>query len=338
MIDEYFQRIEKLREIIEKRDITQKQLAIDFSYLVTSANNLDIETQNKALIKIAELVEFAAVQGSPELAAMVATIGGAIVELKKVNPMLLLPQVYTLMMNMLHHAKPILEKHMNTPNPNEKELQHENPQSYYAWQVLERAWLPLKTILTHSREARENLRSSKQFNAFLIPYVKYREGCMWVFRALHIYDGEMLIFHPEHMRGYRIKVADIDHPFTLSHLLTQKLVGDPSEGLIPKKPKSSDITQFWVYNWEIIKEMPNDFKDLSVMEYLKSPTYLGSESWMFDLSFYDEVPVLILIDTDFSFSFNVPGSFPELTPEISIQESFDESIVKEWLAKLRKVE
>ncbi|MBD3408277.1 MAG: hypothetical protein GF411_19295 [Candidatus Lokiarchaeota archaeon] len=338
MTSAYFQHLEELQKQIDKQNVTSEQLASTFLYLVSSAKNLDVESQNEAVVKISELVEFASVKGSPELGAMLGIIGGAIIELKKANPILLLPQVYTLMMNMLHHAKPILEIYANNPNPDKRELKQSNPQSFYAWEVLDKAWLPLTTIFTHSQQAREKIRKDKKFLEFLEPYVSHHEGCMWIYRALHIYDGEIMVFHPEQMLGYRIMVEDIDHPFTLSNLLTEKLVGDPTQGCIPKKPKSSDIAQFWIYNWEVLKEMPEDFKDLSVMKYLKSPAYMGSESWMFDLSFYNGIPVLVLIDTDFKFGFNIPGSFPELSSKITILETLDRTSVQDWLSKLRNTE
>lgn len=337
---DYLHRLTKFKEDLEFNRIQDNAtFQTEFQYITQNWESLDIPYRNQALEIFNELINL---KINPMLRAIFAVAAGSIIEEGGVNSTIILRNVLTLFMNSMFNAKKILEVYQKEEHSQEKisdsDLERQYPDAFFAWKILDTIWVAMKAILIMSKDARLLLKNHPKYGEIhdtLRAYMPFHGGTRWVYMAANIFDGELLVFHPETKRGYKVAAESIEHPFTLSSLLTQTLAGDPEKGLIPKKENTA-ATQFWMFNWKVIHDLEKyDLKAHELM--LKSPAYIGSGSMMDEiLWFKDEFPIVFLIDLGIvSWSFDTNPSFSQIHPKIELKEILDEKTVEEWFSKLK---
>ncbi len=227
------------------------------------------------------------------------------------------------------------------------EIQKKYPDATFAWAVLDVVSEPMKSLLIISKKARRSIReherSSEIINS-IISYSNFHQGCYWIYTALNIMDDDILVFHPQSFRGYKIHVTDMIDPMILSHLCTKKLVGDPEEGLIPEKPNVG-TTQFGLFNWKLINYLYKDGTEpgsaswsMNAMDLMKnSDAYIGSGSTMNEvLVFNNEIPILFIVDYGKSFNFEI-NELGTLKPKVELVEKITKSEIEQWFHRLRSL-
>ncbi|MBD3408275.1 MAG: hypothetical protein GF411_19285 [Candidatus Lokiarchaeota archaeon] len=184
MTSTYFQRLERLKNSIEKEMVPLQELPDEFAFFSLEARNLDGESRNKALGIISEIIDISIEKTRLDIAGLIGVVGGHIVELDQTDPMIIFPQTYNLFMNVLNIAKPILKIYKYNPNQDPHELNKQYPERFFAWLVLDDAWRPIYAIVSNSEKARNMLSNNSQFLKFLTPYLEYHEGCKKIHRVL----------------------------------------------------------------------------------------------------------------------------------------------------------
>jgi len=339
-MNSYLTRLEQFKEDLKLQRIQDNSyFQAEYNYISQNWLNLDVDSRNQALKIFNELI---AIKLNPMIRAMFAMIAGAMVEQGDVNPTLVLESVFDLFISLMIKGKKILELYKEGENSekklSEEEINQNYPNEFLAWKTLENAWLPMKALLIMSRKIRNKIKKHPQYDEIIEiikTYIDYHSGVHWVYMALNIFDGEILVFHPETKRGYKVLAESIEHPFTLSNLLTRTLVGNPKNGLIPKTCDGG-ATQFWIFNWKVIQDLEKyDFDGKQLI--INSPAYIGSSSMMDEiLCFEDKYPIVFLVDLgNVSWTFDTRPSFPEIHPKMELLEILDEKTVEQWISKLK---
>lgn len=155
-------------------------------------------------------------------------------------------------------------------------------------------------------------------------------------------DGDMLVFHPQSFRGYKIHVTDMLDPMILSHLCTKNLVGKSKDGLIPAT-EYTGTTQFAIFNWKLIQYFYKEGTEPRLKTWTKTgkdleeyeDAYIGTGSTMNEvLVFNNEIPILFLVDYGAPFNFEI-HDLGKIKPKMELSEVLGRTEVENWLNKMR---
>lgn len=335
---EYLEKIKEIKNGLEQGEIeTIDDFHSRFDYFNNIQHPSNLETRNKAL----ELMEnIISASYHPILSRGVAMLAGALIESGDADATIVVQCIYDLFMETIKNARPVLDEiaKLEEEEPiNEKVLEEKYPESYYEWLGLERAWLPLKAVLVSNGAIRNELKKNDELLKVLRKYQDSNNGCFWIYRALFIFEGEMLILHPQTKKGFRIFAEEVEHALTLSHLLTKMLVRKNDGDFIPPQEKLG-TSQFWIYNWQAIKFFPEEYSKVSLDDLIECDVsvHLGSGSFMTDIAYFeDKLPIIIAVDTEIPWSFPVTPSFPELSPKIELVEILQQITVDKWFERFK---
>ena len=325
----------------------QKRCKQIWQLLETEENT---ETLNQALSILNELIVNA--QINPYFRAILTTTGGAIIETGKTDAMIIFKSTLSLFMTALFRGQEILKAKKDGKDSRgstiDSNLQKKYPDATFAWTVLDMVCEPMKSMLIMSKEVRKSIKEHEKHDEiinFIISYSNYHEGCYWVYTTLHIMDGDILVFHPQSFRGYKIHVTDMIDPMILSHLCTKNLVGDPNEGFIPAK-NSTGTTQFGLFNWKLMNYLYKEGKEPNMTTWSKTgidlmkneDAYIGNGSNMSEvLVFNNEIPILFLVDYGKTFNFEI-HDLGKLKPNLELVEKMDRAEVETWFSKIRSLQ
>ncbi len=362
---EYLQKLRQLKERLENGKIQDgHEFQAYFSYFIKPSRPADPAIKNQALEILAEMIP---ATYPLWFRAKLALLAGVIIEDGGTSPKIVSKCIHDLFQLALVMAKPVLNgiaadqekrdrEEAGKPedggegdpkggddgevgDPRDgllKRLGEKYPEAFLGWQVLNLVWQPFKAILVGDRDARNEFKQEEGLLTLLRAYHDSHEGCYWVFNALQVFDGEMLVFHAQTKQGYRIYAQDIDTILVLAHRLTKTLVKEGEKGFIPPNG-CQGASQFWLYQWPIVKEFPADYSKVTIDALDENKNhYMGSGDFMDALTTFDgNVPIIILIDIDFGWSFDSGPSFPELSPKIELVEILEQSAVDSWFEKFR---
>ena len=284
---EYLQKISEIKEALEQGEIkTTDDFHSRFDYFVDISHPRNLETRNEALRLLEEIIS---ASFHPIISRRCALLAGAIIESDTTDSTIVAQCIHDLFMETIETAKPVLDeiaKNMEEPM-NEKVLEEKYPEAYYAWHGLKRVWIPFKAILVSNRTIRNDFKKNEDLLKYLKEYQDSNDGCFWVFQALFIFEGEILILHPQTRKGFRIFAKNIDSILPLSHLLTKMLVRKDERDFIPPK-KGVKSSQFWLYNWQAVKYFPEDYSKVTLEDLsgLGRDVHLGSSSFMIEVTYY----------------------------------------------------
>lgn len=302
---------------------------------------------NQALTSLNRLIGSGKI--NPYFRAIIATTAGAIIETGKVDPMIIFENTFNLFMTAIRLGQDILKVKEQDPHPKiskiDPELQKKYPDATLAWAVLDVLSEPMKSLLIMSKKARQSIKDNDNYSAItnsILTYSYYHEGCYWVYTAINIMDGDILIFHPQSFRGFKIRVTDMIDPMILSYLCTKNLTGDPNEGFIPKQ-SNVGASQFGLFNWKLINYLykegtepgSNSWSKSGVELMKNNNAYIGSGTNMSDvLVFNNEIPILFLVDYGKPLNFEI-HELGLVKPKAELVEKLDRSDVEKWLNKIK---
>ena len=311
------------------------------------ATEEDVSILNQSLSILNELIERA--QLNPYYRALLATTAGAIIEQGKADTMIVFNSILSLFMTALLMGRDILkvkkEKNQSIDSGINEELKKKYPDASYAWAVLDVVSEPMKSMLIMSKKARQAVKDHEKYDDIINSinsYKNYHSGVYYVYTTMNIMDGEILVFHPQSFRGYKVQVTDMIDPMILSHLCTKNLTGNPDEGLIPAKDNIG-TTQFALFNWKLINYLYKEGTEPGSKTWAKNgmdlmkhnDAYIESGGTMKEvLKFNNEIPILFLVDYGTPFNFEI-YNLGKIKPEMKLVKKMDKKDVEKWFGKLK---
>ena len=238
------------------------------------------------------------------------------------------------------------------------------------WHALDGLSTAALAIVTRSARQRTIVRSNAEFMKALQECPAHATlQCLRV--ALNILENEeIIVLHPELLRGYRIRINNIGLNFELHTLLADALIGDPAQGWLPgqrpdprvvaaakdgpfpvpgdrqynKFPHAEGTFNLW--NWRGL-QADGTLPSADLVDHVRKAAETGNDDdeesttyWIWnegqpaDIEPFEGTRIILLGPPPYNRYWNAGRFFPHISSELEVLEKLPEQQVRQWLTRI----
>ncbi|MBC8139359.1 MAG: hypothetical protein H8F28_26075 [Fibrella sp.] len=309
------------------------------------------EERNNVLLLLAPAIENA----DPFEAGRIAIVCGSVVEFGA-NPRLVVHSILARLPEYLALAAKgtvlLKEKKFGLVAPSHADVFKKDPAAYGAWRNLKFLLLAAMTTLCRDAGARQVARQNPEIRERLAALEEVSAEANYLSQVLALTDDMMLVvLHPEHRRGYRVRLEGVSTNFHLFTLLQDAVIGDPAQGWLagppPEDPEVIAIATGTTQPETAVSDSSRlHFYDHSALSSDGTVNAGSLESWIWGEGEPSDIPPfenerIVLIGPpalasrswDCGFFANLHDA---LRSEVAVTEVMDEANVTGYLDRLRR--